>query len=109
MTIRFHPGRPLRGAADWFARTDPERRSYGAVVANAAPCDCGGRDGVAVCVSRCPTLAPAAHNLVIVVAFSHHAQEATGAFLTTEEAKQLVNRLGEAIAVAERVDREATR
>jgi hypothetical protein len=99
---------PPSTASEWLGKRNQDGLSFSAVVENADACACGGKDGVIVGVTHCPKAAPGAHNLIIVSGFSHHqGNTATTAFLQIEEAKQLVNRLGEAIAAAERVAAEA--
>lgn len=68
---------------------------------------CGGADGVAVLVTErridgLESDVPASHRIGIV-AFDHD-RGVQLASLSAEQAKELVNRLGEAITVAERVD-----
>ena len=99
---------PPLSATDYMERfTDRARTSYRAAVDEASSCGCGGKDGIVIGVSDCAEIAPTAHNLITLTVFSHHAGGSTDtAFFDPEAAKQIVNRLGEAIAVAERVARE---
>lgn len=79
----------------------------GAVDAAACAAGCGGQDGIAISVSEprvYDTEIPSTHRILIGT-FEHHAGRCTGhVLMSAEQAKALVNRLGEAIAAAERVD-----
>jgi len=99
---------PPKSALDYMERfTRREVTSYCAAVDEASSCSCGGKDGLVIGVSDCAKISPTAHNLITLTVFSHHAGGTTEtAFFDHEAAKQIVNRLGEAIAVAERVARE---
>ena len=99
---------PPTSASDWAARfSSPEHTAYHVAVDAEVPCrNCGGRDGVIVSVLSCAQV-PTIHNKIVITAFNHHEGSSVGlATLDIEAAKQIVNRLGEAIAVAERVARE---
>lgn len=102
-------------ASDYLAMQDGMAEfAYRAAVDAADACvGCGGVDGVVIAVMGAAEIATkpgqsvrdALRARVLVSAFDHHVpHRAVIAALDVEAAKQLVNRLGEAIAVAESLD-----
>lgn len=85
---------------EFAVRMHSEITRWHAVVENEQACDCGGKDGIVLAVCHMP-LAPTVHNHILLTAFSHAFDATCPSYLTIEEAKQLANRLGEAIAAAE--------
>ena len=98
--IREIIARP-KSATAWLESRDPDLSLFSKAIDNENACGCGGRDGIVVLVPKSDK--PKIRGMLVVSAFSHHqGDDATSAFITAEDAKQLVNTLGEAIAVAER-------
>lgn len=98
--------RQPRNITEWMARQSDDGDVYGAVVDGAAcPCGtCGKADGIAIKVfaTHAGDPMPPTHRIA-VCAFDFLKGNIIAA-MSAEQAKTLVNRLGEAIAAAERVD-----
>ena len=80
---------------------------YRATVDSNEPCPgCGGTDGAVIVVfpHGAEGIRPSVCGRVLVAGFNHDHRQISLAALDVEAAKQLVNRLGEAIAVAESLD-----
>ncbi len=92
-----------RSAAQWLEKiSDQSKIMWSASVDNETECGCGGRDGVAIRVPGGPDVPDRVRNMIVITAFSHHeGGKASNAFLTVEETKQLVNRIGDAIMAVE--------
>lgn len=92
------------------AQSNQEDYAY-AVAIDGSPCpkSCGGMDGAVLVVANNlvdDVAIPPSHRIMLI-AFDHDAGTTATTF-SSEQAKQFVNRLGEAIAVAERIDAEGT-
>lgn len=97
--VRRAAHRP-RSASAWLNEKNADLTVFQRAIDNALECGCGGKDGVIVTVPKSDK--PTVRGMVMVSSFSHHqGDRTTTAFLTADEAKHLVNALGEAIAVAE--------
>lgn len=99
-----------RSATAFLAAQDLRNLEFAAAVDGAECRGCHASDGVVVAVlpnhlEGVPQPVPAARR--IYVTLFQHGGAKHSVYFGAEQAKQLVNRLGEAIAVAERVDTEA--
>lgn len=96
-----------RTVTEWVATQSMDGFVYQTAV-EGAPClgGCGGAEGFAIGVTdrTCASgVLPASHR-ILIKSFEPHRGTDRSVCMSAEQAKELVNRLGEAIAAAERID-----
>lgn len=88
----------------WFEENIRQDRVDWSAFINEAPCECGGNDGYILFVShKFHPVTKEKEKAVVIYRFDHHVGGMMSVLRSPEEMKDMINRLGEAVAAAERI------